>query len=545
MKSKLVFLFLVGFLVSAEMMAQQNGNTQPAPAPPVAGARPRPPNDPHKESSSFIGDPESLDPMQVKKESLKEDEEPVLEDIRQVLDEPEKKPEAPAASQSDNPPPPEIINPGQPANAEAPKPAEPVKKAAKPKKKKVTQLPPKKVKVNKPVVVHKPKVIEPKPDRALHSDEPDYLLEKKFNNIYNTFNAQPTSVEAWSSVLGDRKSEVYVVQKGDTLWSISKTLFGDPLFWPKIWSLNRMGIVNPHFITPGLQVVFYSGSDEHIPSLAVHKKKETQEGSAAKASDGSGVSASSGDGAEFDEDVESSLTTLDESVPAGVIPPSLPLSRNDNYFLPGKSLKVDIQNDVEAPEILESDILLTNNSIKSEIDLPLEELVKGRCGGNHVIKPKANQTLESDYAIYELLETLKTDAGPVHAYRYVGESKVLAPEKMKVTSCKTVMSDALVFIAPKNIAGLRANKVSKATQPEILGGPNLGTQSLFSNKQLIYINLGQQDAKIGDTVFVRSQLTDENSGEIKLLDKFGSFAVGILMEVNDLIEKGDMVQLQR
>ena len=41
-----------------------------------------------EESSSFMGDPDQLDPLPVNRENLKEDEEPVLDDIRQVLNAP-------------------------------------------------------------------------------------------------------------------------------------------------------------------------------------------------------------------------------------------------------------------------------------------------------------------------------------------------------------------------------------------------------------------------------------------------------------------------
>lgn len=530
MKAKLLFLFLICFLTQQTSFAEgaAAGTPAPMPAGPIPGTRPRGNADPHKESSSFVGDPDSLDPMQVQKENLKEDEEPVLEDIRQVLDEPDKK------AKQDEVPPPVITDPNAP-KADATNGGEPaVKKAVTPKPKKVSHKLPKKI-IKKPVVVVKKPKVHVKPTPIVHqpnlqSDDPDFGLEKKFHSIYNTYNSEPTSVEAWSAVLNNRKAQVYIVQKGDTLWSISKTLFGDPLFWPKIWSLNRQGIVNPHFITPGLQVMFYSGSEENIPSLAVGAKVKTDK---------------SGEAASTEEGVEPALTTLDTSVPAGVIPDSLPLSRNDNYFLPNKNIKIDLQNDVEVPETYESDILLTKAFIKTEIEIAKDENGKGRCGGNHVIKGKLGAGSEPTFKIYEPLETLQTDIGKVFAYRMVGEATVTGVDKIKVTSCTTVMSPDLVFVSPKNVNDLRETRISKVQQPEIMGGPNLGTQSLFSNKQLIYINLGVQNVDVGQSVFVRSQLTEENSGEIKLLDKFGSFAIGILTEVDDLIEKGDLVTLQK
>lgn len=47
--------------------------------------------------------------------------------------------------------------------------------------------------------------------------------------------------------------DVHVVQKGDTLWSISDRYFGDPWHWPELWSYNPE-ITNPHWIYPLDQV---------------------------------------------------------------------------------------------------------------------------------------------------------------------------------------------------------------------------------------------------------------------------------------------------
>src|SRR5690606_16039340 len=100
------------------------------------------------------------------------------------------------------------------------------------------------------------------------SDDRDYELENRFHNLYRNFHSEPTPAGDWNSALTQRQVDSYLIQRRDTLWDISKTLFGDGNYWPKVWSLNA-DIKNPHLISPNNQIRFIFGTESSPPQFTV------------------------------------------------------------------------------------------------------------------------------------------------------------------------------------------------------------------------------------------------------------------------------------
>ncbi len=88
----------------------------------------------------------------------------------------------------------------------------------------------------------------------------------------------PITDDQWNEVIGSHQHDTYEVQKGDTLWDVSKRLFGNAFYWPKIWSLNNAaaGITNPHIINPGNKLFFVPGTSETLPQVTTQIQNTTQ-----------------------------------------------------------------------------------------------------------------------------------------------------------------------------------------------------------------------------------------------------------------------------
>ncbi len=126
--------------------------------------------------------------------------------------------------------------------------------------------------------------------------DPDY--EKHLYNLYKKHHSQAISTSDWRQLISQKNVNVYLMQKGDNLWDVSKVLFGDPNYWPKLWSVNA-NLSNPHRVSVGHQLQVIMGTEGEAPRAVISSDtSQPAVNSFAQSSVDPVVSASSGDGIE-------------------------------------------------------------------------------------------------------------------------------------------------------------------------------------------------------------------------------------------------------
>lgn len=430
-------------------------------------------------------------------------------------------------------------------------------------------------------------------------DDPDLAYEARLYDIFINYNSEATSPEQWKVIVGGRETEVYPIQKGDTLWEISKTLFNDGYFWPKVWSINS-SIANPHVIEPGRKIRFVPGDDSQAPAFNLTEGGEDSgdpkepiesQGKEAKEEKADGTPNSPGDAEEelikpvlparstpkaSDDDID---IPPPEKVSRPVIrkfPPSLPDWQNDNTLGVYDSLGISFG---ERKDLNLASSLELINYLVEEVPESLGEVKEVESGGISaaIFQHVYVQANRGQARVGDKLLVIK-NTGPLqrandfvdklsfygHGVEIQGEVALVENVQSKESSDKTELFRALVIKAVNPIdvgskllrgaiekVNLRSTDQRSFVNAQIIGGMSSSKRQTFYPQSIAYLNRGSKDGlKVGDVLPIRSNrllrfqnsIVDETSrpsGWLKIAHLTPSFSTAVILKTFEEIYAGD------
>lgn len=409
--------------------------------------------------------------------------------------------------------------------------------------------------------------------------------EEHLYNIYRDYYSRPTDQELWNRLVTPVASEVYKIQPGDNLWTISEVFFGDGNYWPKVWSINSR-ITNPHLIEPGNEIRFQFGTSDAQPSFFITESSSPggkwEEETYSLASDslvqGSSPTSADRSGVYIPPSAtlfQPVLKTLPPSLPSwqnafsstgrfdewGVdIQKRPPLRLNDKTLLQSFVKEDPVDYVGEVVEKLDADqlmsegetvyvkvlkgqaqsgqrVLIVNDAGK--INLGRSEVKRGDRPDAYVVRVAAEVELVSEVQVDEGRKDFNDDYTIYRARIKKSLDLALPGQKVMLGRIKTINH------------GLRGRMTD---QPVTVIGGNLDKGSFqFSTGNLVFIDRGSDvGLNVGDIIPIQKtkirqfrekeplvKYSSKLSGNIQIVDIQGHYSTAVVLSNSEDIRPGD------
>lgn len=342
--------------------------------------------------------------------------------------------------------------------------------------------------------------------------------------------------------------ERYVVQKGDTLWDISKRFLKDPWRWASVWTVNEQ-IKNPHLIYPGDVIVLtYVDGKPQLTVLREEKVAPEPEAAPGEA-----------------PVVTEAPAAIEE--PAGETPSGMKIVKLKPraYAEPIKQAIPTISPDVIVPFLTETHVVGKNELERAGyVTIGLDDRVALGDGSEFYARGLGKKSTAEFYQVFRPGKALThPDTGEILAYEalYLGDAKLLEPgdpSKLVVTRVKQeiVATDRLLQ-APER-AGLPyffPRAPEKNVDGRILSVIN-GVREIGPNA-IVTISLGKREGMEEgnvlrimrhagarkDPVTKRDyKLPDEESGLLMVFRVFDKVSYALIMDATRPVHLHDAVR---
>lgn len=389
---------------------------------------------------------------------------------------------------------------------------------------------------------------------AVAEDEPDFRAEESFHQIYRKYNRTPTSNDSWAKAIVQSQVQIYEVQSHDTLWDISKTLFGDSFFWPKIWALNNDSVLNPHEISPDMKVKFFPGSLTEAPSLAMAPEETPLQQALAKNETEAVAAATDGD--------PTMPAPFRKSKKLRVVPDSLPLYRFEAVNRPEPKVEMELHNrNSESPLVYVSNYIIEGEQTYVG-EIFETELGMASAAEFQYIVVKLDDPGTTIFHAVEEVESLGGDGRPTaKILELQGEIEVLEKVAEGDNLYRAIVGKniAAIKVGAKLLPGKlpRANikntDVNVEVPATIVGGQYSRNRKLYSAGDFVYLDAGSAvGLKAGMSAHIFANLKSRNDktsvqnlvrkvGTLKIMKVTDNYSTAYITEASEDIAFGDRV----
>lgn len=385
-------------------------------------------------------------------------------------------------------------------------------------------------------------------------DEPDLQKENRMHQIYQNYHSNPTDTNQWQKAKENSKSKNYNIQKGDTLWGLSETLFGDPYFWPKLWSVNSDLIENPHEINAKKQIQFEGGSMDTPPQLSLSNSEPATEVTAEEKTESVEVSKNEKSKVEIPQkdSFSKAVSGLPKSLPYWQF--RKPASSAE--FQPVKVRTRFPEADKKIPFFL-SDSEIANDGVVKETEMGMNS-----AADYQYIHVRINKNVTSPQKFYLVLQkksVINKFGSKGRVVEVQGKIEILDRINEDQNMYRAIVRESLSQVEVNSILvpqdWLTYNKsfdgTVSATAVRVIGGQTQENSILFGNDHILYLKGGQSDGvNIGQVIEMFMDLkqrtanktTRENYrriGLIKIIHTDEHVSTGVVVDSKEAIVPGD------
>lgn len=382
---------------------------------------------------------------------------------------------------------------------------------------------------------------------ALAPDSPDEHREKTFHTVYEKYNAAPTPLEAWEQASASRTSEVYKVQKNDTLWDLSKTLFGDPNYWPKIWALNNDEVLNPHEIETWMQIRFYPGDLNEPPTVAVSEAPKAAAPEASKSDD-------------------AALPPPRKAHPlVRSLPPSMPVWRTEAVRTQLPTMEGVQPRRIPAVSTMALSYAVSETPVHGVGEIKETELGVGSASEFQYVFVEVNDSSNRIFTVVKTLGRLKDPDGattyPVYVLEYQGEIEVVESVSDHGNLQRAIVRKTLApvevgsHIVPGRLESINVQDGAPISGPaaQIIGSQYNSSRRMTDAGGVVFLSAGHaagmQEGMILP-VFSNVRLRNPGTGarihdrevaHVKVVKVTDNYSTAVLTKISDDVIVGDSV----